>query len=39
LILGTWFQDENGNFMLCGNGSGGTKCPSGYICWKDRGEK
>ncbi|UJR10951.1 hypothetical protein I4U23_015136 [Adineta vaga] len=31
-----WYQ-ENQNYVLCGNASGTTKCPVGYVCWKDRG--
>ncbi|CAF0840530.1 unnamed protein product [Rotaria sordida] len=31
-----WYK-ENDIYLLCGNASGSTKCPSGYICWKDRG--
>ncbi|CAF3828874.1 unnamed protein product [Rotaria sordida] len=31
-----WYK-ENDIFLLCGNASGSTKCPSDYICWKDRG--
>ncbi|CAF1587688.1 unnamed protein product, partial [Adineta ricciae] len=31
-----WYQD-NENYLLCGNASGSTRCPIGYVCWKDRG--
>ncbi|CAF1576104.1 unnamed protein product [Rotaria sordida] len=31
-----WYK-ENDIFLLCENASGSTKCPSDYICWKDRG--
>ncbi|CAF3844090.1 unnamed protein product [Rotaria sordida] len=32
-----WYK-ENDIFLLCGNESGSTKCPPGYVCWKDRGK-
>ncbi|UJR17003.1 hypothetical protein I4U23_003901 [Adineta vaga] len=32
-----WYQKDD-IFVLCGNASGSTKCPRGYICLKDRGE-
>ncbi|CAF3386208.1 unnamed protein product, partial [Rotaria socialis] len=31
-----WYKD-NELYRLCGNASGSTKCPAGYVCWKDRG--
>ncbi|CAF4103833.1 unnamed protein product, partial [Rotaria sordida] len=34
----TYWHKENDIFLLCGNESGSTKCPPGYVCWKDRGE-
>lgn len=37
-ISASWYQ-ENDNYVLCGNSTGSTKCPEGYICWKDRGAK
>ncbi|CAF0946723.1 unnamed protein product [Rotaria sordida] len=33
-----YWHKENDIFLLCGNESGSTKCPPGYVCWKDRGE-
>lgn len=38
IITAYWYQ-ENGNYVLCGNASGSTKCPYGYVCLKDRGMK
>ncbi|CAF4177452.1 unnamed protein product [Rotaria sordida] len=35
--LAYWYK-ENDIFLLCGNESGSTKCPPGYVCWKDRGK-
>ncbi|CAF0777309.1 unnamed protein product [Didymodactylos carnosus] len=32
-----WYQEDD-EFVLCGNSSGGRKCPPGYVCWKDRGQ-
>ncbi|CAF4138409.1 unnamed protein product [Rotaria sp. Silwood2] len=34
----TYWYKENDIFLLCGNVSGSTKCPSGYVCWKNRGK-
>ncbi|CAF3513815.1 unnamed protein product [Rotaria sp. Silwood1] len=34
----TYWYKENDNFLLCGNASGSTKCPSGYVCWRNRGQ-
>ncbi|CAF4075639.1 unnamed protein product [Rotaria sordida] len=34
----TYWYKEDDTFLLCGNESGSTKCPPGYVCWKDRGE-
>ncbi|CAF3746852.1 unnamed protein product [Rotaria sp. Silwood1] len=31
-----WYQQDD-LYVLCGNSSGSTKCPDGYVCWKDRG--
>ncbi|CAF3629173.1 unnamed protein product [Rotaria sp. Silwood1] len=31
-----WYK-ENDLYVLCGNASGSTKCPDGYVCLKDRG--
>ncbi len=33
-----WYK-ENDLYVLCGNASGSTKCPDGYVCWKDRGKR
>jgi len=38
IFKGHWYK-ENGNYLLCGNASGATKCPQGYVCWKNRGDK
>ncbi|CAM4752984.1 unnamed protein product [Rotaria magnacalcarata] len=32
-----YWHKENDIFVLCGNASGSTKCPPGFVCWKDRG--
>ncbi|CAF1006440.1 unnamed protein product [Rotaria sordida] len=32
-----WYQEDEA-YVLCGNASGSRKCPSGYVCWKDRGK-
>ncbi|CAF3681094.1 unnamed protein product [Adineta steineri] len=29
-------NNENELYLLCGNPSRSTKCPNGYVCWKDR---
>ncbi|CAF3748620.1 unnamed protein product [Rotaria sp. Silwood1] len=34
----TYWHKENDIFLLCGNESGSTKCPPGYVCWKNRGK-
>ncbi|CAF0947344.1 unnamed protein product [Adineta steineri] len=31
-------NNENELYLLCGNPSRSTKCPNGYVGWKDRGE-
>ncbi|CAF4094573.1 unnamed protein product [Adineta steineri] len=34
----TYWYEKDDIYLLCGNASGSTKCPNGYVCWKDRGE-
>ncbi|CAF3101706.1 unnamed protein product [Rotaria sp. Silwood2] len=34
----TYWYKENDLYVLCGNASGSTKCPNGYVCMKDRGQ-
>ncbi|CAF5072245.1 unnamed protein product [Rotaria sp. Silwood1] len=36
LFTANWYQQDD-LYVLCGNSSGSTKCPDGYVCWKDRG--
>jgi hypothetical protein len=38
IFPGNWFKEDD-VYVLCGNASGGGKCPPGYVCWKDRGIK
>ncbi|CAF3628000.1 unnamed protein product [Rotaria socialis] len=33
----TYWHKENDLYVLCGNASGSIQCPSGFVCWKDRG--
>ncbi|CAF3883861.1 unnamed protein product [Adineta steineri] len=30
-----WYEKDE-LYLLCGNPSRSTKCPNGYVCWKDR---
>lgn len=32
-------MDDDGMYLLCGNATGSQKCPDGYVCLKDRGQK
>ncbi|CAF1300247.1 unnamed protein product, partial [Adineta steineri] len=34
----TYWYEKDDIYLLCGNASGSTKCPNGYVCWKDRGD-
>ncbi|CAF4705492.1 unnamed protein product [Rotaria sp. Silwood1] len=36
-LVGVYWYKENDLYVLCGNASGSTKCPDGYVCLKDRG--
>ncbi|CAF3621273.1 unnamed protein product [Rotaria sp. Silwood1] len=36
-IVPVYWYKENDLYVLCGNASGSTKCPDGYVCLKDRG--
>ena len=39
-FLAFWYREEDAEeYFLCGNATGSTACPEGYVCWKDRGEK
>nr|WQE97497.1 voltage-gated sodium channel [Varroa destructor] len=33
-----WFKDSNGDFPLCGNGTGAKQCSADYICMQGIGE-
>ena len=38
IFTANWYQ-QNDLYLLCGNSSGSTKCPDGYVCWEDRGKR
>ncbi|XP_062583302.1 sodium channel protein 1 brain-like isoform X2 [Saccostrea cucullata] len=33
-----WYQDGEGEYLICGNASAAGSCPSGYTCMPDIGE-
>ena len=36
--LAYWYKVDD-DYVLCGNATGSVSCPSGYVCWRDLGEK